>query len=368
MIPADLASRLLSLNPEQQLGTQPTQPVQKIADALSDLEPGAHVKAQILGQLPNGAYRALIAQREITLALPFSANTGDSLELEVVESNGKLAFAVANNNKGGNPAETTGQASVSTTLSQTGKMIGDLLGDIDQPGKRAAPAALNGNQPLLNNFSGDAADIVPVLKDALSKSGVFYEAHQARWVAGELPTEQLLKEPQGRLSTAPPSVAPPREENAPGNSVDNVRTNTASSEQPLPANLRAGGTQIPGDLVPLVQQQLDALATQTYAWQGQIWPDQQMSWEIDERSGNNKDDSEQGGHWQTRLKLKLPQLGGIDASLRLNPGNQVEIFLATDSDQSETRLLADMTALQERFEAAGLNLVQFKVKNGANAE
>ena len=43
------------------------------------------------------------------------------------------------------------------------------------------------------------ADLAPVLKQALTQSGVFYEAHQARWVAGQLPTEALRQEPQGRM-------------------------------------------------------------------------------------------------------------------------------------------------------------------------
>lgn len=47
-----------------------------------------------------------------------------------------------------------------------------------------------------------AADLVPVLKQALTESGMFYEAHQARWVAGEFPTENLKQEPQGKLSSA----------------------------------------------------------------------------------------------------------------------------------------------------------------------
>jgi hypothetical protein len=43
-----------------------------------------------------------------------------------------------------------------------------------------------------------AADLAPVLKQAVTQSGLFYEAHQARWVAGDLPTEALRQEPQGK--------------------------------------------------------------------------------------------------------------------------------------------------------------------------
>jgi len=377
MIPADLASRLKLVVPDQPSAPQPATPARNLGDVLSDLVPGQRIMAEIQAMLPNGSYRAVVAQREITLALPFSAKSGDSLELEVVENDGKVALAfVADRSTAKQPG--TPQDSVATTLSQTGKLIGDLLVGVDGQGKRAAPAPLNGNQPLVKDFPASAADLAPVLKDALAKSGVFYEAHQARWVAGELPTDQLLKEPQGRHSSTTPAAgtntgaSSAQASTTSLASVDNSRSGLAQNGT-LEANAtlatKPSPTQIPTDLAPLVQQQLDALATQTYAWQGQIWPGQQMSWEIDEQQ-NGKQGSNVGNdsQWQTRLKLNLPHLGGIEASLRLRPGNQVEISLATENNQSETTLGAAASALKQQFEAAGLNLTQFMVKHGTNTE
>ena len=64
---------------------------------------------------------------------------------------------------------------------------------------------------------------------------------------------------------------------------------------------------MPRDLVPIVQQQLDALSTQNYAWQGQIWPGQQMQWEIGENpDGARSTENDAIARWQTRLKLVLP--------------------------------------------------------------
>ena len=57
----------------------PVAAAQKIADVLSNLVPGQRVLAEIQALLPNGNYRAIVAQREITLALPFSAKAGDTL-------------------------------------------------------------------------------------------------------------------------------------------------------------------------------------------------------------------------------------------------------------------------------------------------
>ncbi|KXB30463.1 hypothetical protein AT959_14115 [Dechloromonas denitrificans] len=354
MIPADVASRLKLAVPDQPAATQPVTPLKNLPDVLSDLVPGQRVMAEIQALLPNGSYRAVVAQRDITLALPFSAKKGDSLELEVVESDGKLTLAVVNSRSGSTSASSTPD-SVSTSLSNTGKLIGDLLGGVGEQGKRAAPAPLNGNQPLVDDLPGSAPQLAPILKEALSKSGVFYEAHQARWVAGELPTDALRQEPQGKLSSATPNAT-----------IESKNTDSAPTSVAARAESSAqAGTTIPRDLTPIVQQQLDALATQNYAWQGQIWPGQQMQWEITENPDNARSaDSEAAGRWQTRLKLTLPMLGGIDTVLRLRPNGEVDISMTTDSENSESRLRQGATALRTQMEAAGLNLTQLLVQHG----
>lgn len=398
MIPSDVASALRLLTPDLKSATQAqaqTQPVvaaQRIADALGDLVPGQRLLAEIQALLPNGSYRAVVAQRDITLALPFSAKAGDSVELEVVESDGKVALAVVAK-QGGAPGSAHTDASVPTTLSSTGKMIGELLAGIDDQGKRAAPAPLNGNRPLAETFSGKAAELAPVLKEALSKSGVFYEAHQARWIAGELPTASLLQEPQGKHSSpraaadssaaashAPrPTTVAEQTGNAPQTTSPTIAANAAASpESPRDTATRgniegnaiqpgASGNptgRIPGDLAPIVQQQLDALATQTFAWQGQVWPGQQMHWEIDNQGDNGPRDGEtSAGRWQTRLKLDLPRIGSIAASLVLHPGNEVGIEISTPDGTTRDTLTAAATLLQQQFASAGLKLTGFSVRH-----
>lgn len=440
MIPSDVASSLRQILPDQQgraeAQTLPVAAAQKVADVLSNLVPGQRVLAEIQAMLPNGNYRAVVAQRDITLALPFSAKAGDTLELEVTESDGKLALAFVTNRSSGEQAGKLADSSA-TTLSQTGKLIGDLLNGISDQGKRAAPAPLNGNLPLVEDFPDQAANLAPILKDALTKSGVFYESHQARWVAGELPTAALKQEPQGRFSTTPQTAAaqnpavnaliaannaeagstaassvvyvlpnnlaalPPGSETpdtpnpatvaalkpgeqpaTPGNAAVDANlaaktteankaasalANTATATQSQSAS--SPGNPIPRDLVPIVQQQLDALSTQNYAWQGQIWPGQQMQWEIGENlDGGRSADNESIARWQTRLKLSLPMLGGINAVLRLNPAGEVNITVTADSVSSEARLRENGTLLSRQMEAAGLNLTQLLVEHGEAEE
>lgn len=425
MIPSDVASTLRQILPDQisqaNAQTKPVIAAQKLADVLSNLVPGQRVLAEIQALLPNGTYRAIVAQRDITLALPFSAKAGDSLELEVTETDGKLALTLVGPAKSEDAAAALKNESVATTLSQAGKLIGNLQGDIAEPGKRAAPAALNGNQPLVESFPEQAATLAPVLKEALVKSGVFYEAHQARWVAGNLSTENLRQEPQGRLSPPaiplaisqpnPLTIAIPSDANVaqtakqplnpaqaslivnatvdepieaktgeqvrptdslvPSSTTTRPEQNSPQSATPrdLPSSSATQTTQttqpgaVPRDLVPIVQQQLDALATQNYAWQGQIWPGQQMHWEI----GNNSDGQharadEMNARWETRLNVNLPSLGGIGAVIRLATNGDMKISMKANSESGEARLREAAGILNEQMAAAGLKLTQLSIE------
>lgn len=392
MIPPDVASSLRPLlaDPQAQATAQtaPVPPSQRIADILGNLVPGQRIMAEIQALLPNGTYRAVVAQRDITLALPFTAKAGDSIELEVVDSDGKLGLsAVANRSAA--PQGGSGEA-VASTLSQTGRLISDLLGDIDGEGRRAPPAPLNGNQPLVGTMPENAADLAPVLRQALSESGMFYEAHQARWVAGELPTARLLAEPQGRYSqpVAPPPDLPEGSAETPAPAAPNpppashpahaayaaaaqlAEPPPAAEPRPETANRpqSAAPSGLPADLQPIVQQQLDALATQTFAWQGQVWPGQQMHWEIEERQGERRTDgSGEGRQWTTRLRLQLPQLGGIEATLSLRPGLGIEIGVQAADNTGEARLNAHAGELQQQFAAAGLALARLQIAHGETA-
>jgi hypothetical protein len=443
MIPPDVASSLRLVLPDTNaLQSQQTAPVpaaQRLADVLSNAVPGQRILAEIQALLPNGTYRAVVAQRDITLALPFSAKPGDTLELEVAESDGKLTLAFVANRSSSNNAAPPPE-SVNTSLSTAGKVIGNLLTPLDGEGKQAAPSPLNRSQPLVEAMPKTAADLAPILKQALTQSGMFYEAHQARWVSGQLPTAALLQEPQGKLSPAPtnapefinrstnfplapnqeilpesqlrplPSGTPTQPSPAPrpGSEIPSQqplsKEATEKSTQPnvdptvnrkfgeilkeappernaapLTAALHASVTAsmtatqnenpVPRELVPLVQQQLNGLATQNFVWQGQVWPGQPMWWEISgDPESRASSDSEPPSQWQTRLKLDLPALGGIDVTLRLGAGGTLAVSVSAEKTTSESRLRDNTQQLRDQLAAAGLTLTQLRVNHGQAGE
>ena len=384
MIPSDVASRL---QVSADTALRPVAPAQEIADRLSGLVAGQKVMAEIQSMLPNGTYRALINQRNITLALPFSAKSGDSLELQVTESDGRLALAVvAGANEGGQPAAATTAA----TLSRTGQLISDLFAGARDTGGSPAAATLNANAPL-GATPVSAQDLLPQLKQAITQSGMFYESHQAEWVEGRFSKAALLQEPQGQLSSPATLAAQAQADAAPALTANTLPaaaqptggalTNEAAA--PLPPTAAADAAEVnaarrpgsdgapagevgkasttPGQLVApqaqaLVQQQLEALATQNFSWQGQIWPGQEMRWEIEEDAGRNSaGDDETAARWATQLHLTLPHLGQVDARIRLQ-GNEITLSMTAGSEETRELMRASCVALRSQLGEAGITL------------
>lgn len=392
MIPSDLLN-LSRMRLPTETTVQPVTASQAVTDILAELVPGQRIMAEIQAQLPNGTYRALVSQREITLALPFSAKSGDSLELQVVDNNGKLALAVLARP----PSETTSSESAATSLSRTGQLISDLFAGVAKDAKDAA-IPLKANAPISTQPPTDPGVLAPLLKEAVSSSGLFYESHQAQWFEGKFSQADLLKEPQGKLSPPPslplPTLPQPAAnlaqsplpqplagtpnpqtgqaeiiaakplavttEQLPPQAKSDVAPPTASSSAPPPSN-----SLVATETLPLVRHQLESLSNNTYIWQGQIWPGQDMRWELVEEDGHRRQSGEEEQlptTWKTRLRLTLPNMGVIDARLGLQD-NHLSLHLAADDDQTRERLRTAARQLFGRIEAAGLDMASFAVAN-----
>ncbi len=397
MIPADLAARLRLLNEASFFNTEPPvaglQRAREIQAQLPELVPGQRFFATLQRTLPDGTFRALVAGQQMTLSLNTAAKSGDTLELEVSQITPRAVFARIV----GAEAGTAGPApSAQPALSQTGRLISFLLTGQPTP----QPASLAGNQPLLNAPPASGTPLVPLLRQALGQSGLFYESHQAQWVLGKLDTAALLREPQGQQPAQganPAGAGQPGAGAAASGSGPATPANTAATPQAPAAQgaatpgariagsadeaaqldatrsaaaLRAGleeaaptrAQPIPERLMPVVHQQLDALATQQYVWQGQAWPGQPIEWVIEDpqsEAGAEGDDTEPA--WNTTLRLTLPRLGGVEAQLHLTPAG-VALRLRADDAATIHALDAGGAALASALEAANLKLTGLVVE------
>jgi hypothetical protein len=261
------------------------------------------------------------------------------------------------------------------------------------------------------------------LAQAVSESGLFYESHLAQWLAGQRPLAALMREPQARLTAepvqpaadaaqqdapdvldellaqrlplpaaartavqpgapapggaAPHSLAPAQ--NAPAAVRPGMASSAATTTDPLGDHPDAHWTPARAELaaasadpqaqapaapvhpvaVPIVRQQLDALATDQFRWAGEAWPGARLDWTIEPddsgaHASRGGDDAGDGIAWRTRLTLTLPSLGTVDAELVLN-GAQLVARLRANSAGAD-RLTRHEAALRQRFEGSGLRL------------
>ncbi|PKO57192.1 MAG: flagellar hook-length control protein FliK, partial [Betaproteobacteria bacterium HGW-Betaproteobacteria-21] len=286
MIPADLAARLRLLNEASFFNTDPPvaglQRAREIQAQLPELVPGQRFFATLQRTLPDGTFQALVAGKQVTLALNTSAKAGDTLELVVAETTPKAVLA-----RLANPEAAQANSSAQSTLSQTGKLISFLL--TGQPASK--PVVLANNQPLLTTPPANGAALVPMLRQAVAQSGLFYESHQAQWLSGKTDLAALMREPQAQAAATPgsqaaqlaarPGPASGTAAQAAGNAA--VAAGAAGSENAR-GIASALGTEaaitkagpVAERTLPVVHQQLDALATNQYAWHGFAWPGQRI--------------------------------------------------------------------------------------------
>ncbi len=198
LIPPDAGIRM-RMQTEANL-LQPLHPAHEIPSDLPELRPGQRFSAQLQEVLPDNTYRALVAGKQITLQLPEGAKAGDQLQLVVLDRTAKTLIARQVTGESGASAPDEPVAYEFAKFSPAARMIGQLL---PSEGESLVPAQLNRGEPLLPtppNSPNSAAQLAPTLAKAVSQSGLFYESHQAQWVTGQRPLEQVLQEPQGQRS------------------------------------------------------------------------------------------------------------------------------------------------------------------------
>src|SRR5690606_20091104 len=104
----------------------------------------------------------------------------------------------------------------------------------------------------------------------------------------------------------------------------------------------ASASAIPERLVPIVQHQLDALATQQLNVQFAPWPGLLVQWRIEAEGGQDgRAEGEKGEApvWRSTLRLTLPRLGEVTAQLQWQHGT-LELRLTASQEAALTRMRA----------------------------
>ncbi|MGO3868986.1 MAG: flagellar hook-length control protein FliK [Alcaligenes sp.] len=222
----------------------------------------------------------------------------------------------------------TGSASSAAAGSSTGTSTPTGMPGAGAPttGATAQGALPTGSTAALAQHFSQA------LPQALQHSGLFYESHLSDLHFGQRSVGELQQEPQNL--------------NRP---VAETTTSASHNTQ------TQASTQDPANSM-LVRQQLDTLAHQNLQWQGQAWPDADMSWSVQRHEAQSEEETE---HWSSTLQLDLPTLGPI--TLRLNLLNQ-QLLVHIQADQSAPYLDENSLPLRERLQDQGLILSQLQIE------
>lgn len=293
MLPANLSNALKTLaRADKSLVTS------EASVGTAKLTVGQQVRGTVVARLNSGLFNISVAGEMVQMRLPAQTRTGAVLDLRVVSTTPQLALSLLPSS---HPVSTQEQ------IGATARFLADLA---NLPGKRA-PVQQMGDTAVwaARNSVPDSKQLASALRAALANSGLFYESHQAEWVQGGRSTTQLLVEPQNRLLDILPKTSA-----SPNKSMTEqlpAALSTANSE----ANKAAAQTLVAKELLPLVQQQLHAMETHQLTWIGQVWPEQQMQWEIQGEEPHVQSADEEARRWRTELELALPKLGDVHAKL-----------------------------------------------------
>lgn len=298
MLPANLINALQVLSrSDKPLVTAATDaPV-----AVAKVEPGQKFQGTVQAEISQGMFKVQIAGQSIQMRLPGNIKSGDVLELEVVATQPRLTFhMVASTNPLSTPEQIGGMARLLSNLTER-----PLERPVVQLGSKAVWPA--------EQQVPDTKQLAGALREALANSGLFYESHQAQWVRGERSTAQLLVEPQNQLTGKQPV---PANTNQPAQPADESYSSAAAPPSAQPAKTPGdSGLPIARELLPLVQQQLHTLETHQLTWIGQVWPGQEMQWEIQGQPEHHAPRQQNEREWSTEMELALPRLGDVHARL-----------------------------------------------------
>ncbi len=314
------------------------------------LTPGQQVQAEVLANLPNQRFLARIAGELFHIELPVIVQPGETLQLTFVSGEPNPTFTLSRSENSATPV----------TISDTGRLLNQLSQNPSEPQQLSA---LQRNDMILNGPpSAETALFAKLLGEALLFNGLFYESHLLQWVMGERQIRDILKEPQGKLADRAKLAT---EVNSSQYNVNpNGKKPNGEMEESIIDELLSDESQnlpivpINPRTIPIIQEQLQTLHSGEVIWQGHVWPRQQMDWSVREEKQSNGGEAEK--IWSSTLRLELPNLGEVNATLHLGKDG-LSIHINTDRDTTSAVMKKEQQKLEQAMSNAGIKLLNMAI-------
>ena len=371
---------------------------QDVYARLLTLALGRPVAAEVVSKTDSGASMVRVADTVVQMDLPPDAKAGEKVTLTLLAKEPRLTFLFER------------EPAAHAMVSNTGRLIDSILRSVSQQ-KSGEPVTLTGKTPLFStpasspaaaSFSHQklAATLETALTHLMDTSGLFYESHLAQWVAGERPQAALMAEPQAQMQPpaqeAAQSTAKEKNVNdtsrvthsettrlaslAPEEQMDRLERlqekNWVQSLVDKAASRLSGSTSLPlqGDkpttvveahAAQMIRMQLDTLEQRKMVWQGEFWPGQKLEWEVEDKTPRKRHTEKTPAiqrSWQSVLRVNLPLLGQVTATMRL-AGEAVQVQIGAGNEEALSLLRQFGPELVSALKAAGAQLDFFTVND-----
>lgn len=355
MLPANLISTLKALSVTDKPLITAT-PDKGTTNTGTQFQLGQKVQGTVQAQVAPNIYNVRVATQVLQMQLPAFIRSGDVITLQVSSLQPRLTFTLAASS---NPVSTP------ESLSSASRLLSSLS---QQPPERSYVRPIQ-SAPLWTGEKAlpDTTQLAGKLHEALSQSGLFYESHQAQWIAGTRQTTQLLLEPQNQLkNNAAVQNQTPSDRLSQNPESRNLNAGSSASPAQTASEQRAALPNIPEHLKTLVQQQMSTLETHQVLWQGQVWQGQEMRWEVSEETPQRNAQGIEDGQWITQISLDLPNLGGVSARLSFN-GNALNLSINASDVQARERLGNASPQLMAALSERGIPVVHTQITQNEHA-
>jgi len=275
-------------------------------------QPNLRVGLEYIGKIISfdsaGTAEVQIGDQVFGMKLGSNFAVGDVLHFRFLGNDPNPTFLLLN--AGANQA-----AFENVILSGTSLLISQLQDEAQLQGQLSRVESLL--PPLLQNPQNTQFTAAQ-LQNAIIMSGLFYESHLANFAKGKWPLNALMREPQNRPNFNAPQV---------------------------------------------VNKQLDALENQTIRWSGNVWPGQQMDWQLTYEQEESSPSSSANNVDQmivSVIELDLPKLGKVQARLSMS-ANILSVQLKAEKPQTESLFRNEISELKNTFNANGQELKAMEV-------